>query len=325
MRVGIDVSPLRQTRAGTARYLERLLPHLERLVTVERLAFGRAGRASTLARDAWWYPVALPLRARGLDVLHCPSFRGPLRSRTPLVVTVHDLAVLRHPDAFNRWTRTYSRLSVPRVVRAADRVIAVSEFTKRELVEVLGVAEERIHVVPNAVAAPFVPEGPRGEGDYVLAVGTLEPRKNLPRLAAATRRVGLELRIVGARGWGEVGVSAGDDIRFLGFVPDEELARLYRGALCVAYPSLYEGFGIPVLEALACAAPVVTSEASAMAEVAGDAAVLVDPREVDAIAAGIAEAIARRDELARLGPERASRYTWAASAEATVDVYKELA
>ena len=325
MRVGIDVSPLRQTRAGTARYLERLLPHLERLVTVERLSFGRAGRASTLARDAWWYPVALPLRARGLDVLHCPSFRGPLRSRTPLVVTVHDLAVLRHPDAFNRWTRTYSRLSVPRVVRAADRVIAVSEFTKRELVEVLGVAEERIHVVPNAVAAPFVPEGPRGEGDYVLAVGTLEPRKNLPRLAAATRRVGLELRIVGARGWGEVGVSAGDDIRFLGFVPDEELARLYRGALCVAYPSLYEGFGIPVLEALACAAPVVTSEASAMAEVAGDAAVLVDPREVDAIAAGIAEAIARRDELARLGPERASRYTWAASAEATVDVYKELA
>ena len=118
MRVGIDVSPLRQTRAGTARYLHGLLPHLERLVDVERLAWGARG-SGRRARDSWWYPVGLPRRARGLDVLHCPSFRGPLRSSVPLVVTVHDLAVLRHPDAFNRWTRTYSRALVPRVVRAA--------------------------------------------------------------------------------------------------------------------------------------------------------------------------------------------------------------
>jgi glycosyltransferase involved in cell wall biosynthesis len=324
MRVGIDVSPLRQTRAGTARYLERLLPHLERLVTVERLSFGGTGKASTLARDAWWYPVALPRRARRLDVLHCPSFRGPLRSRTPLVVTVHDLAVLRHPEAFNRWTRSYSRALVPRVVRAAQRVIAVSEFTKRELVELLGVAEERIRVVPNAVGEPFVPDGQRAEGEYVLAVGTLEPRKNLPRLVEATRRTGFELRIVGARGWGDVKVS-GEGVTFLGFVTDDELARLYRGALCVAYPSLYEGFGIPVLEALACGASVVTSKGSAMAEIAGDAAVLVDPRDVEAIAGGIADAIARRDELAKLGPERARAYSWEASAEATAAVYRELA
>ncbi len=105
MRIGIDVSPLRQTRAGTARYLRGLLPELERLVEVERLAWGGSRKAATVARDAWWYPIELPRRARGLDVLHCPSFRGPLRSSTPLVLTVHDLAVLRHPDAFNRWTR----------------------------------------------------------------------------------------------------------------------------------------------------------------------------------------------------------------------------
>src|SRR5712691_1348650 len=166
MLVGIDVSPLRQTRAGTARYLEGLLPHLERLVEVERIAFGGAGKVSTVARDAWWYPFALPRRARGLDVLHCPSFRGPTRLPVPLVVTVHDLAVLRHPGAFNRWTRTYSRLLVPRVVHAAQRVIAVSEFTKRELMDVLHVSEERIRVVPNAVAAPFVADGPRADGEY---------------------------------------------------------------------------------------------------------------------------------------------------------------
>ena len=322
MRVGIDVSPLRQTRAGTARYLRGLLPHLEQLVDVVPLAWGGSRKAATVARDAWWYPVELPRRARGLDVLHCPSFRGPLGSLAPLVVTVHDLAVLRHPEAFNRWTRTYSRAVIPRVVRAAERVIAVSEFTRRELVDLLQVTEDRIRVIPNAVAEPFVPEGARADGDYVLAVGTLEPRKNLPRLAEAARRAGAELRVVGAPGWGDVRVNE-EGVRFLGFVPDEELARLYRGSLCVAYTSLYEGFGIPVLEALACGAPVVTSARTAMEEVADGAAVFVDPRDADAIAAGIREAIGRRDELAALGPERARRFTWLASAEATADAYRE--
>jgi len=324
MRVGIDVSPLRQTRAGTARYLRELLPHLERLVDVEELAWGGAGKASAVARDVWWYPVALPRRARGLDVLHCTSFRGPLRSSVPLVVTVHDLAVLRHPEAFNRWTRTYSRAIVPRVVRAARRVIAVSEFTKRELIDLLALPEEVIRVVPNAVGAPFVAEGARAEGDYVLAVGTTEPRKNLPRLAEAARLAGVELRIAGAPGWGDVELRA-SGVRVLGFVPDDELARLYRGALCVAYTSLYEGFGIPVLEALACGAPVVTSAGTAMAELADGAAVLVDPRDPDALAQGIGEAIARSDELAALGPPRARSYTWEASAAATAAVYRELA
>jgi glycosyltransferase involved in cell wall biosynthesis len=324
MHVGIDVSPLRQTRAGTARYLRGLLPHLERLVDVHPLAYGGAGKLATVARDAWWYPLGLPRRGRGLDVLHCPTFRAPGRSSVPLVVTVHDLAVLRHPEAFNRWTRAYSRVFVPRAVHAARCVIAVSEFTKRELIDLLRVPEERIRVVPNAVGQPFVADGPRADGEYVLAVGTLEPRKNIPRLAEAAREAGVELRVAGAPGWGDVRVS-GDGVRFLGFVPDDELARLYRGSLCVAYASLYEGFGIPVLEALACGAPVVTSSGTAMAEVADGAAVLVDPHDCDAIAAGIGEAIRRRDELRALGPERARAFSWRSSAEATAAVYHEAA
>jgi glycosyltransferase involved in cell wall biosynthesis len=322
VRVAIDVSPLRQTRAGTARYLEGLLPQLERLVDVQRIAWGGGGRLPAVARDALWYPLGLARLARGADVLHCPTFRGPARSAGPLVVTVHDLAVLRHPDAFNRWTRTYSRVTVPRVVHAADRVIAVSEFTKRELVDILGVEESRIRVVPNAVGEAFAPEGERTGGDYVLAVGTLEPRKNLPRLARAARRADVELRVAGARGWGSV---EAEGATFLGFVPDDELARLYRGALCVAYPSLYEGFGIPVLEALACGTAVVTSEGTAMAEVADGAAVLVDPRDEGSIADGIREAIDRRGELGRKGPEIARGYSWERSAELTVAVYRELA
>jgi glycosyltransferase involved in cell wall biosynthesis len=326
MRVGIDVSPLAQTRAGTARYLRALLRELERRpdVDVVRFGFGGAGRAATAARELAWYPVGLPRAARRarVDVLHCTTYRGPLRSRPPAVVTVHDLAVFRHPAAFPRWTRTYGRLVVPHMIRAARRVIAVSEFTQRELVEVLHVPEERIRVIPNAVDDEFRPDGPAADGDYVLAVGTLEPRKNFERLGEAARRAGLELRIVGARGWG--GVSAnGSGVRWLGELADDELARLYRGARCFAYPSLYEGFGIPILEAMACGAPVVTSAGGATEEVAGGAAVLVDPLDPAGIARGIEEAAARRDELRRLGLERARLADWASVAAQTVEVYRE--
>jgi glycosyltransferase involved in cell wall biosynthesis len=324
MRVGLDLSVLRLTRAGTARYVNGLLPHLRELVDIVPFAWGGAGRATALLRDALWYPFVLPRRARGLDVLHCPSFRGPMRAPAPYVVTALDLAVLRHPDAFNAWTRTYSRALVPRVVRAADRVITISDFSRRELVDVLHVPDDRIRIVPPAVGEPFTVDGERAQGDYVLAVGTVEPRKNLERVAEAARLADVELRVAGAKGWGDVRVG-GDGVRFLGYVSDEELARLYRGAACVAYASLYEGFGIPVLEALACGAPVVTSEGTPMAELANGAAVLVDPYEPRAIADGIRAAVAHRDELARAGPEVARAYTWRRGAELTVDVYRELA
>jgi glycosyltransferase involved in cell wall biosynthesis len=168
------------------------------------------------------------------------------------------------------------------------------------------------------------PDGPRAEGDYVLAVGTLEPRKNVPRLIEATARLGLELRIAGAAGWGGVETEA-PHVRWLGRPSDEELATQLRGALCLAYPSLLEGFGIPVLEAMLCGTPVVTSAGSAMEEVAGDAAELVDPRDVESIAAGIERALARPDELRAAGFARARRFSWEATAAATVEAYRKAA
>ena len=325
MRLAIDVSPLVQTRAGTARYLKGLLRELRRRddVEVSTRSFGRGDRLSTLMRDGAWYPFLLG-RPQAADVLHCPTYRGPLRPRVPLVVTVHDLAVLRHPKTFNRWTREYSPRVVPRVLKAARLVIAVSQFTRRELVELLGVPDDKIRVVPNAVEGEFTQHGPAEQGEYVLAVGTLEPRKNLGRLMEAVRRTDTELRVVGARGWGGVEVG-GNGVRWLGEVSDEELARLYRGALCVAYPSLYEGFGIPVLEAMACGAPVVTTRGTAMEEVADGAAVLVDAHDPAEIAAGIAQAAADRDRLVARGLERARAFRWDAVAAATVDVYREAA
>jgi len=323
MRVAIDISPLAQTRAGTARYLKGLLRELRRRddVEISTRSFGRGDRLSTLVRDGVWYPFLLG-RNEVADVLHCPTYRGPVRPRVPFVVTVHDVAVLRHPEAFNRWTRSYSPRVVPRVLRAARQVIAVSEFTRRELIELLGVPEARIHVVPNAVEDEFTQDGPAEHGEYVLAVGTLEPRKNLDRLVEAGRHVHTELRIVGARGWGGVEVT-GNGVRWLGEVSDAQLARLYRGAACVAYPSLYEGFGIPVLEAMACGAPVVTTRGTAMEEVADGAAVLVDAHDPAEIAAGIAQAVADRAQLVAKGLERARLFRWDAVAAATVGVYRE--
>jgi glycosyltransferase involved in cell wall biosynthesis len=309
VKVAIDVTPLRLTRAGTARYLENIRARVD----AHELAFGGPGRGAVLARELWWYPLRLSALG-GFDVLHCPTYYAPLRPRVPTVVTVHDLAVLRNPEWFPAWTRAYAPRVVPTMIRAATRVIAVSEFTARETEELLGVPRERIRVVPNGVEPVFAREGPSAEGDYVLAVGTLEPRKNLQRTIAAAKRIGVELRVVGEQGWGRVDPG----VAWQGRVGDEELARLYRGARCLVYPSHYEGFGIPVAESLACGTPVVTSRGSAMEEVAGDAAVLVDPLDVDSIAAGIVEASSRP-----VGGFEAP--TWDEAARLTVEVYGEVA
>jgi glycosyltransferase involved in cell wall biosynthesis len=318
MKVVMDVSALRMTTAGTARYIRNLL---DRLDGVEPIAFGGPGRAAVLARELWWYPLRLSLLADA-DVLHCPTYYGPVRPRMASVVTVHDLAVLRHPDTFGRWTQSYVPRVIPFVVRAARRVIAVSEFTASEIERLLRVPRERIRVVPNAVDDVFGTEGPRADGDYVLAVGTLEPRKNLARTIEAAKLIGAEVRVVGASGWGGV-VAHGANVTWLGRIDDAELARQYRGARCLAYPSLYEGFGIPVLEAMACGTPVVTSRGGATEEISGGAAVLVDPHDVRAIAEGLERAAARRDELRPLGIERARAFSWNESARRTREVYEE--
>ena len=321
MRVGLDVSPRAQTQAGTARVVDGLLGALAGRpdLDVVQLGFGGGGRLAAAVRDAVWYPLGVARAARRLDLLHCTTFRGPLRSRVPVVVTVHDLALLRYPEAFRPWHRTTGRLALRSAAKAADAIVAVSEFTRDELVDLLRVPQERIRVVRNGVEPVFSPVGPRAAGDYVLAVGTLEPRKNLARVVEAARLAEVELRVVGAAGWGGVAVPG-----WVGRVPDEELARLYRGARCVVYVSLYEGFGLPVLEAMASGVPVVTSCGGATEEIAGGAAILVDPRDPEAIAEGIVEAMGQRDELIPRGIERARVFTWGAAADAVETLWREL-
>jgi alpha-1,3-rhamnosyl/mannosyltransferase len=321
VKVGFDVAPLVQTAAGTARHVRGLLGALEGRPGLELrlLCFGGHGRVATVLRDAWWYPRRLARDARGTDVLHCTTFRAPRRSGVPLVVTVHDLALFRHPEAFPTWHRRTGRAALRAAIAAADVVVAVSEFTRAELDAVLGVPPDRVRVVPNGVDPVFSPTGPAAGGDYVLAVGTLEPRKNLGAAVEAARLADVELRVVGARGWGGIEVPG-----WVGRASDEDLAALYRGARCLLYPSLYEGFGIPVLEAMACGTPVVASRGGATEEVAGGAAVLVDAADAAAIADGITAAERERSRLVPLGLERAAQFRWAHAADRVVAVWEEL-
>lgn len=272
-------------------------------------------------------------RATGsVDVCHSTT-AIPAATSAPHVVTIHDVAFAHAPERFSRHGARVMLAGLERC-RAADRVMCPSEVVAGDLVE-LGFDHDRLRVVPWGVdrvdvadtevirvrTAHQLPER------FVLFVGTLEPRKNLERLAAAVSRLDdpIPLVVVGAAGWGAAAEVCGLDSRLLGFVPDADLAPLYSMASAFAYPSLEEGFGLPVLEAMAQGAAVVTSRGTATEEVAGGAAVLVDALDVDSIAAGLTSALSDRETWSALALERAATFSWTAAAEATHAVYREVA
>ncbi len=338
MRVAFDVTCLTQSRAGTARLARGLLdalngePGLElvRLGDGSRLARGSfAQKRAVLAQDLGWYGagIARAARSTNAEVLHCPTFRAPLRSAgVPTVVTVHDLAVLREPSWFPRWSRTYGRTLMPRAVRCADRVVCVSRSTADDVVRLLDVPEDRVRVIPNGIDALFStrPVAPPLDGPYLLAVATPEPRKNLERLLAAhafLRAAGRPERLVlvGADGWGGVAPAERPDVLALGRVCDPVLRDLYAGAEALVFPSLWEGFGLPVGEALAAGCRIVCSDLPMLREIAGDDATYFDPRSVRAIADGVVRSLAG----GRPAPKR--ELTWERAAASVVELWRELA
>lgn len=299
-----------------------------------------------------WEQAALPglVRQHRLDLLHGAVNVTPLLSLCPTVVTIHDLSFMRYPQAFPAPQRMYLQSQVRRSARHARRVIAVSQATKEDVVALFGVPPERITVIYNGVDDMFSPATPeeidafrRQRGlpqRFVLHLGTLEPRKNLARLVEAFAQArqqlaasdDLKLVLAGGKGWGYDDIFAAVErlglqkqVLFPGYVPDADLPWFYRAATVFAYPSLLEGFGLPVVEAMACGTPVITSAVSSLPEVAGDAALLVDPLSADALADALVRVLhdsTLAGEMRRRGLLQASRFSWQRTAAETTAVYR---
>ncbi|MBN1640994.1 MAG: glycosyltransferase family 4 protein [Anaerolineae bacterium] len=309
--------------------------------------------ASPLGRIAWEQFVApIVVQRERIDVLHAMAFVSPVLSPCPSVVTVLDLSFLHYPSAFKPGKRLYLRWMTALSARRARRVVAISESTRRDVIAHLHVAPAHVHTVHCGVDPRFAPLPAAALADFrrrkglparfVLFLGTIEPRKNVAMLIDAfARLVGadpaatadLHLVIAGARGWYANDVYAraeasgiADRVHFPGYVPEEEKALWYGAATCFCYPSLYEGFGLPPLEAMACGVPVITSDRSSLPEVVGDGGLTVPPDDGAALSAALWRVItepALRDELGQRGPARAARFTWTEAARQTVDVYRQ--
>lgn len=380
MKIGIDYTSAIAQWAGIGRYTRSLVDALLREVRDDSLSLfstetptaergfpddphvasqvWRAGgrvvgnRAATII----WHRlrVPLPYEAVGgrVDVLHGPDFVLPPAMNTPRVATIHDLAYLTHPQFALPSLVKYLSASVPRSLRRASRVIAVSERTAQDLAAHYGIPRSRMTVIPlgvNLALRPVTDQDRLRDLDaryrlahpLVLAVGTIEPRKDYARLIEAFARARTAaggpkmLAIAGREGWLYDGVfraveehGVGDVVRFLSFVPEADLATLYSTADVLAMPSVYEGFGIPVLEAMACGTPVLCSDGGSLPEVAGDAAMVVAAEDTPALTDGLVRAVSDmtlRAELRERGIARAAGFTWAETARRHLEVYHEVA
>lgn len=361
LRLGLDAHTVGRRQTGNERYVVELGNALAARSDVAVIAYvdkgiawparrGRTPRLQPLSMRASQLriPFELPVRARRdrVDLLQV-NYVAPPVAGVPVVTVVHDLSFEDVPGLLPRAMRLRLQATVRLAVWKSAAVVAVSEFTRRRLVEAYGIDPARVHAVPNGVSARWRPLDEdvalarllplELEQQFVLFVGAAGPRKNLDRVVEAVARLRREgiadlgLVIAGppiparSKAWTIVESYVGEGwIRHLGYVDDDDLHALYCAARAVVYPSLYEGFGLPVIEALACGAVVVASSTTAIPEVAGEAAVLVDPADIGAIAVGLSRALTDETLRARLraaGPQRAALFSWARAAQRMMGVY----
>lgn len=365
MIVAIDATTLRGHISGVGYYTARLMESLvngagggavERVVVLSNreVPLQAGGRVTVYDRRRFpirsvWMQLLLPGILRDLkpDLVHFTNYLAPVATRVPYVVSFHDMTLSLFPECHTLKKRLLTSSLIPFMARSARLILTPSESTRRDVVRLLRVDPGRVRVIPYAPSPLFRPadEGPERldaaygiRPPYFLFVGTLEPRKNLCRALRAFARVAPALPdhrfvLVGERGWKYAEVlreaerpELAGRVVFLGYVPEQDLPLLYTHAVAHVYPSLYEGFGFPVVEAMACGAPVLTSRGSSLEEMSHGAALLVDPLDEDALASGL-EALAtdeglRRDLRAR-GRARAAEYSWERTGRETVAAYQE--
>ncbi|CAN5343064.1 glycosyltransferase family 1 protein [soil metagenome] len=372
MLIGIDGIPLGAPKTGIGHYtfeLARTLAALDPANEYELISPSTASAAEaakgvplpsnlqTVHRPAnrlrkHWWTIGLPLYAgrRGLSLFHGTNYSIPLWNRCPTVVTIHDLSLLLHSATHQEHLVRRGRLRLPIMVKTATKIISDSASVKREICEHFGVPAKKITVVPLAPRRAFHPVAAAEsaealqrlgvELEFILFVGTVEPRKNLLTLVRAFDELlrhtdaRPQLVIAGQKGWLTEELFAlveqsglKERILFTGYVSDEDLRALYSACRACVYPSLYEGFGLPPLEAMACGAPVITSRIPVIMETVGEAARLVNPKDAPALAQSLAEVLRdenERQRLSRAGLERAAQFTWEQTARLTLDVYEEV-
>ncbi len=344
MRIVVDVSPLSHPRTGIGNYIHGSLAGLagaakgrHEVVAFAPTSLRGPGRIRTALRDVQVPVKTIPLPAShalrtawsrlghpalervagSVDAFLFSEWMYPAQSGGVRATVFHDLVPLHHPEWCTPRTISMHTRKARNAATTCDIVFANSSFTAADLTATLGIEEERIVVAHPGLEDGLGPDGPRANfrGETVLALGTIEPRKNLARLVEAWRLLDgeLGLALVGGEGWGDRPDLADDRIQRLGYVDGASLGALYRGAAVLVYPSLYEGFGMPIVEAMACGCPVVASSHPSLDDACGMAAVRVDPHDPAAIAAGIREATARRVELVERGLAHAERFSWAST------------
>ena len=352
MRVAIDTQSTIGRKTGIGYYTAECLAAMRQVAPQHEYVEVTWGRDPLMRIDRRlrWQQFEVPLRARRAhaDLLHVTGFDAPLWRPCPTVLTVHDLIGMLFPHNLPPVARFYWSRWLPFSVRAADAIIADSAATRDDLVRLLGIPEGRIYVVHLGVQNRFQPQPAARiaelrqryhlERPFILYVGTLEPRKGIDTLIDAFAELAGEydydLAIGGKKGWWWSSLltqitrhGLEQRIHLLDYVPDEDLPTLYSAAGVFAFPSRYEGFGLPVVEAMACETPVVCANTSSLPEVAGDAAIMTPADQPDALASALIQVISRPETAARLrqaGRARAAGFTWAKTAQKTLEVYQKV-
>jgi len=360
MRIGFDTSTYSLTKGGTTVYLKNLIKNIHKISPSEEIfeyqlstnkysGYTISKKLETIYRELIWQQKSLPKMALKdkVNLIHYPNHYCTLNSKLPTIVTFHDIYILRNPQAFTKWHSKFANFLFPKVVKRANHIIAISEFTKNELVQYLDVPEEKITVIYNGVDYKFktihdedllnqIKNKYKIKNPFLLYVGAIEPRKNINLMINSfcqiRSKMNIDLVVVSFGGWNNkellnmINESPGKDyIRLLGYLPEEELPVIYNLALGLIYLSSYEGFGLPMVEAMASGCPVIASSNTVAEEIVGKAGALINPNNEEEIVESVTRLLneSYRHEIIEQGLNRAKNFSWEKCAKETLTIYQK--